>query len=98
MLPACLVKTEAVVAEEAAEEVKTEDYVPEGYTDEEWAGMRRIAETLRFNRGPAPPPPLPPRPERMGAVYFIGADEGPVKIGFTTNVETRLGRLQVGSP
>lgn len=30
--------------------------------------------------------------------YFIGADEGPVKIGRTTKVLTRLGRLQVCCP
>lgn len=63
--------------------------------------MRRIPQIIHgsvahcFKRTPQPIPP----PEKIGTVYFIGAENGgPIKIGFTTNVQTRLGRLQVGSP
>lgn len=39
------------------------------------------------------------RPGKPGeCVYFIGADEGPVKIGVTCNVEQRLQNLQTASP
>lgn len=31
-------------------------------------------------------------------VYFVGADEGPVKIGTTTEPHVRLQRMQSGSP
>lgn len=33
-----------------------------------------------------------------GTIYFIGGNVGPIKIGFTTNIETRLRRLQMNSP
>jgi hypothetical protein len=39
-----------------------------------------------------------PKPAKQGTIYFIGPAEGMVKIGFTTDVATRLKRLQCGSP
>lgn len=33
-----------------------------------------------------------------GLVYFVGADHGPVKIGFTTKPLCRLASMQLGSP
>jgi hypothetical protein len=35
---------------------------------------------------------------RAGLIYFIGSSSGPVKIGFTTNIQSRLHRLQMNSP
>lgn len=36
---------------------------------------------------------------RTHRVYFIGpGDDGPVKIGFTTHIATRLQQLQIASP
>jgi len=42
-----------------------------------------------FDREPAP---------SSHVVYFIGGDEGPVKIGMTTNLALRLQHMQTGSP
>lgn len=65
--------------------------------------LRRVADAVQApGRGSiykyAPHPEPPPSYATIGTVYFIGPDGGPVKIGFTTNLKTRLGRLQVGSP
>lgn len=35
---------------------------------------------------------------KAGLIYFIGSSSGPVKIGFTTNIQSRLHRLQMNSP
>lgn len=45
-------------------------------------------------------PPLPARKavQRDGFVYVIGATTGPVKIGFSTEPDRRLVKLQAGSP
>lgn len=38
------------------------------------------------------------RPSPMEQVYFIGTEEGPVKIGRSTCVQHRLANMQTGSP
>ena len=38
------------------------------------------------------------RDDPQGFVYFIQAGDGPVKIGFSTNVEKRMVALQISSP
>lgn len=38
------------------------------------------------------------KPRRQGWIYFIGADSGPIKIGFTCDVQERLKRLSLSSP
>jgi hypothetical protein len=47
---------------------------------------------------PEPLPDMRRKGPKVGTVYFIGPEQGPVKIGFTTNVPQRLARLQAGSP
>ena len=47
---------------------------------------------------PTAPEPYNPRDAAIGIVYFIGPEVGPVKIGYTTNLPSRLKRLQSGSP
>jgi hypothetical protein len=42
--------------------------------------------------------PRPGRAPRLSYVYFIGGETGSIKIGHTINPETRLARLQTGSP
>lgn len=43
------------------------------------------------------PKPLPKAGPRDGFVYFVGADDGPIKIGFSVDPEARLAALQTGS-
>jgi hypothetical protein len=38
------------------------------------------------------------KPVPFGIIYFIGPEAGMVKIGFTSDLPTRLKRLQMGSP
>lgn len=45
--------------------------------------------------------PTPPRAKpatRAGVIYFIKPDDGPCKIGFTTNLERRFTTIQAQSP
>lgn len=44
-----------------------------------------------------PDPPTPIRPVREGFVYLAGADDGPIKVGFSANPEGRLATPQIGS-
>lgn len=36
--------------------------------------------------------------EARRSIYFIGGDEGPVKIGYSCNPKARLRQMQTGSP
>lgn len=60
--------------------------------------LRAVSECLRL-------PDIKERHRRRsrprvvdGTIYFIGPREGIVKIGFTTDLEERMRRLQCGSP
>lgn len=60
--------------------------------------MRRVSNAVRFTR-PALGPGRHSYPaNKIGIIYFIGPEGGPVKIGFTASLRVRLGGLQVGSP
>lgn len=62
--------------------------------------MKRVAACIR-RESSAPPFELKTRSKKealIGIIYFIGPDEGMVKIGFTNDLQTRLKRLQCGSP
>ena len=40
-----------------------------------------------------------PKPEPMGTIYFVSYhDGGPIKIGYTTNLNERMRHLQTASP
>ncbi len=41
-------------------------------------------------------PPIKRRPTTF--VYFVGGDDGPIKIGYSTNVKNRLAKIQNGCP
>jgi hypothetical protein len=41
--------------------------------------------------------PMPSRRGRKGKVYFIKSSDGPIKIGFAVNVESRMNRLQTST-
>lgn len=70
---------------------------PEGYTDEMWAGMCLAVAALDFEYPPiVPRDPFPGTPENH-VVYFVGGDEGPIKIGWTQNLRNRLPCIQNGS-
>lgn len=100
MFPSCLVKTEAIVSDSVSAIVKTEDYAPEGYTAEEWAGMRRVAELLSFGGGEVRPQKQCIQSLRDGKsyVYFIGGDSGAVKIGVSIAPVERATNLSLCSP
>jgi hypothetical protein len=62
--------------------------------------MRRIADSLTIG-GPVDyvvPKSRSKAPAPIGTIYFIGPEQGVVKIGFTNNLDVRLKRLQCGSP
>lgn len=42
--------------------------------------------------------PAPPGPGRASCVYFIGGDDGAIKIGVSVAPEARLKGIQTGSP
>lgn len=73
--------------------------------------LRECAEATVFYEDAPPriyrPPPViePPKPKRwLGTVrggpvcYFIGGAEGPIKIGYSRDVNARLAKFQLGSP
>lgn len=72
------------------------------------APERVPAAELKAPESPAAEPPRPKarRKRRVrlsrkseGWIYFVGAEEGPIKIGFTTGaVSKRVGELQIGRP
>lgn len=54
---------------------------------------------LHFASKLAPRPPTvvePPRP-KVGTIYFIGPEAGPIKIGFASRLEFRLRDLQLAN-
>lgn len=53
---------------------------------------------LRMIAGVDAAPPKPHFADAKGYVYFVGGRDGPVKIGFTVDVASRLSTLQTGSP
>ena len=61
--------------------------------------MRRIADLIRVDADPyVLPKSRRKKPSAIGTIYFIGPEQGMVKIGFTNDLGTRLKRLQCGSP
>lgn len=64
-----------------------------------WKGMSYHAFREEWDRIHAPEPEPAPEPEIEWAdLYFIGADEGPVKIGVAQHPEKRLRQLQTAYP
>jgi hypothetical protein len=67
--------------------------------------LRRVANAVLRNPGSHPVAVATARekePRRIlpgeGGVYFVGAEEGPVKIGFSRDFHRRLAALQAASP
>lgn len=62
--------------------------------------MRRIADSLVIGDigGHVAPKSRRQRAVPTGTIYFIGPEQGVVKIGFTNDLKQRLRRLQCGSP
>jgi hypothetical protein len=63
--------------------------------------MAALMKASALQRGlPWPPPsdPLPIRPRPATAtIYFLGPDDGPIKIGFASRVEVRLRGLRLAN-
>jgi hypothetical protein len=58
-----------------------------------------IAAFGRLDRMSGPERTYAPKPRPVrGVVYFIGGNDGPVKIGFTNHLEHRLATLRCSSP
>jgi hypothetical protein len=80
-------------------------------TDEAWSRIHKVLDCSGDEEQDVPAEARPYVPSKRlvtvyeeidwpvgPCVYFIGTPEGPVKIGFTTNVNKRLPTIQVSSP
>lgn len=78
-----------------------EDHGPPGWTVEQTrraqqASTRKTRVRLHVNTDRAA---VAPSPAPISVVYFVQAvDGGPIKIGFSVDVDFRVGQLQTGSP
>lgn len=62
---------------------------------EAWAAFNAMCDEAFGNA----PPLNYPKPPKGHLVYFVGGDEGPIKIGFTQQpIKERLKSIQNGSP
>lgn len=59
---------------------------------------KRLAGAARWSPPPEPKPQGPVPKVRLCTIYFIGSDDGPIKIGRARNVEQRLAALQTSHP